>query len=149
MNPIKKSKPFDFVSYDGSLCPRNGTASTAPPGQVEEDYTVGQKHPLTWDEFKLNVMKSVETRENDTIALHNKTPSYFDDNDLDFEDCNLIEVIKFLQRMARDPNTSKLNSTFTEHITNALIKAREEKLRLQTSIPRKVEDGWSPPSKLK
>ena len=57
-----------------------------------------------------------ETRENDNIALHNKTPTLFDENDLDFKDCNLTKVIKFLQSMARDPNTSKLNSTFTEHI---------------------------------
>ena len=83
-------------------------------------------------------MKSVETRENDSIALHNKSPSSFDEDDLDFEDCNLTEVIKFLQIMAGDPHTSKLNSTFTKHVTNDLIKAREEKLRLQTSIPRKL-----------
>ena len=149
MNPIRKTKPCCFVSYDGSLCPRHGTPSTAPPGQVEEDYTVGQKSPLTWDEFKINVMKTVEIRENDSIDLHNKSPSLFDEYDLDFEDCNLNEVIKFLQRMARDPNTSKLNSTFTEHITNALIKAREEKIRLQTSIPRKLEDGRDPTIKIK
>ena len=73
----------------------------------------------------------------------------FDEDDLDFLDCNLTEVIKFLQRMARDPNTSKLNMAFTEHITNALIKAREEKLRLETSIPRKLEDGWHPTIKAK
>ena len=46
--------------------------------------------------------------------------------------------------MARYPSTSTLNMAFTEHITNALIKAREEKLRLETSIPRKLEDGWDP-----
>ena len=78
-----------------------------------------------------------ETRENDNIDLHNKSPTLFDDNDIDFDDCNLSEVIKFLQRMVRDPNTSKLNLTFIEHITNALIKDREEKLKLQNSIPRK------------
>ena len=38
---------------------------------------------------------------------------------------------------------------FTEHVTNALIKAREEKLRLETSIPRKLEDGWDPTIKVK
>ena len=58
---------------------------------------MGQNHPLTWDEFIINVMKSVETREHDRIALHNKSPSSFDDNALDFDDCNLTEVIKFLQ----------------------------------------------------
>ena len=38
---------------------------------------------------------------------------------------------------------------FTKHITNALIKAREEKLKLETSIPRKLEDGWEPIIKMK
>src|SRR3954463_15509255 len=55
----------------------------------------------------------------------------------------------FLQRMAKDPNTSTLNIAFTEHITNALIKAREEKLKLETSIPKKLEDGWDPIVKIK
>ena len=51
--------------------------------------------------------------------------------------------------MAKDPHTSTLNMAFTEHITNALIKAREEKLRLEVSIPRKLEDGWDPTIKIK
>ena len=51
--------------------------------------------------------------------------------------------------MANDPHISSLNIAFTEHITNALIKAREEKLRLQTSIPRKLEDCWDPTIKIK
>ena len=51
--------------------------------------------------------------------------------------------------MAKDPHTSSLNIAFTEHIPNALIKAREEKLRLEVSIPRKLEDGWDPMVKIK
>src|SRR3954449_10619442 len=51
--------------------------------------------------------------------------------------------------MAKEPHTSTLNIAFTEHITNALIKAREEKIKLQTSIPRKLEDGWDPIVKIK
>ena len=54
-----------------------------------------------------------------------------------------------MQRMCRDPSTSTLNMAFIEHITNALIKAREEKLRLETSIPRKLEGGWDPTIKIK
>ena len=38
--------------------------------------------------------------------------------------------------MAKDPNASKLNIAFTKHITNALIEAREERLKLEASIPR-------------
>ena len=40
-------------------------------------------------------------------------------------------------------------SSLTKHITDALIKAREEKLKLETSIPRKLEDGWEPTIKMK
>src|ERR1043165_8100192 len=51
--------------------------------------------------------------------------------------------------MSRDPHTSTLNLAFTEHITNALIKSREEKLRLEASIARNLEDGWDPMIKIK
>ena len=46
-------------------------------------------------------------------------------------------------------HTSSLNTVFTKHITNARIKAREEKLKLEVSIPRKLEDGWDPMVKIK
>src|SRR3954467_8631999 len=69
---------------------------------------------------------------------------------------NLILIIvafpkslSFLQRMAKDPHTSSLNIAFTEHITNAIIKAKEEKLQLEVSIPIKLEDGWDPMVKIK
>src|SRR3954447_3846143 len=60
-----------------------------------------------------------------------------------------LKSSSFLQRMAKDPHTSSLNIAFTEHITNALIKAREEKLKLEVHIPRKLEDGWDPMVKIK
>ncbi|KAK1612055.1 hypothetical protein QYE76_035728 [Lolium multiflorum] len=79
--------------------------------------------------------------DNDPIAV--------DHNGLDFYDCHISEVIKFLQKLARSPNASAINLAFTKHITNALIKAREEKLKLETSIPRKLEDGWEPIIKMR
>ncbi|KAK1678776.1 hypothetical protein QYE76_039624 [Lolium multiflorum] len=79
--------------------------------------------------------------DNDPIAL--------DYNGLDFDDCHISEVIKFLQKLAKSPNASAINLAFTKHITNALIKAREEKLNRETSIPRKLEDGWEPIIKMK
>ena len=46
--------------------------------------------------------------------------------------------------MAKYHNASKLNIGFTKHITNALIEAREERLKLDASIPRKLQNGWEP-----
>src|SRR3954469_24184964 len=76
------------------------------------------------------------------VSLKDSTTTLLDSSDLDFDNCTLTEVIDFLHKMSRDPRTSTLNLAFTEHITNALIKAREEKLKLEASIPRKLEDGW-------
>jgi hypothetical protein len=50
----------------------------------------------------------------------------------------------FLQKLALTPNASSLNIAFTNHITNALMKIREEKLKQKASIPKKLEDGWEP-----
>ena len=76
-------------------------------------------------------------------------PITFDDNDIYFDDCNIFEVIMFLQKLAMSPNASAINMAFTKHITNALMKVREEKLKLETSIPRKLDDGWEPIIKMK
>ena len=63
-------------------------------------------------------------------------PSLFKDDDIDFYNCNLTEVIKFLQKLDKSPDASKLNIAFTKHITDALIQAGEEKFKLETYIPR-------------
>ena len=73
----------------------------------------------------------------------------FDDNDFDFDNCNISEVIMLLQKLAKIPNASGIRMAFTKHITNALMKIREEKLKLEASIPKKLEDGWEPIIKLK
>jgi hypothetical protein len=49
-----------------------------------------------------------------------------------------------LQKLALTPNASSLNVAFTKHITNALVKIRDEKLKQKASIPKKLEDGWEP-----
>ena len=108
--------------------PINGDANTS---------TLGQEGPLNLETTK------------EKMSLDDITTTLINGSELDFDNCTLPEVIKFLQRMAKDPHTSSLNIAFTEHITNALIKAREEKLKLEVSIPRKLEDGWDPMVKIK
>jgi hypothetical protein len=65
-------------------------------------------------------------------------------NDSDVNGCNISEVIFFLQMLALTANASSLNVAFTKHITNALIKIRDEKLQQKASVPKKLEDGWEP-----
>ena len=75
-----------------------------------------------------------------TIQTNNDDPpSLFKYDDIDFDNSNLTEFIKFLQKVAKSPDASKSNVAFTKHINDALIKAREEKLQLENSIPRKLQ----------
>ena len=64
--------------------------------------------------------------------------------DFDINGCNISEVIMFLQKLARSPDASDMHVAFTNHITYALVKIKEEKLKHKASIPRKVEDSWEP-----
>src|SRR3954465_7317099 len=74
----------------------------------------------------------------------NKPPTCDAKFDFDLDGCNISEVIMFLQKLARSPNASDMNVAFTKHITDDLIKIKEEKLKHKASIPRKVEDSWEP-----
>jgi hypothetical protein len=65
-------------------------------------------------------------------------------NNFDVYGCNISEVILFLQKLALSPNASSLNIAFTNHITNDLMKIRDEKLKQKASISKKLEDGWEP-----
>src|ERR1041385_90283 len=111
----------------------------SPIGSINGDVmtsTVEEEIPMTIEATK-------------QVSLKDTTTTLLDSSDLDFDNFTLSDVIRFLHKMSRDPHTSTLNLAFTEHITNALIKAREEKLRIEASIPRKLEDGWDPMIKVK
>ena len=82
-------------------------------------------------------------------TTNDEPPSLFKDDEIDFDNWNLTEVIKVLQKLTKSSDASKLNIAFTKHITDALIKAREEKLKLETSIPRKLQDWWEPTIKMR
>src|SRR3954469_7670917 len=110
----------------------------SPPGPINGDATtstIDEETSMNIEAFK-------------QVSLNYITTSLIDSSDLDFHNCTLPEVIGFLHKMSRGPHTSTLNLAFIEHITNALIKFREEKLRLEASIPRKLEDGWDPMIKI-
>ena len=47
------------------------------------------------------------------------------------------------------PNSYKQNKAFTKHIVDAMMKALEEKLELEVSIPRKLHDEWESTIKVK
>ncbi|KAK1669395.1 hypothetical protein QYE76_057554 [Lolium multiflorum] len=132
----------------------NSSHVAAPPTINGKIIGVGNISTPSAKRTKLpEIAKTAETACDKTAEifsnLGNNDPIVVAHNDLEFDDCHISEVIKFLQKLAKSPNASAINLAFTKHITNALIKAREEKLKLETSIPRKLEDGWEPIIKMK
>ncbi|KAK1604299.1 hypothetical protein QYE76_027972 [Lolium multiflorum] len=132
----------------------NSSHVAAPPTINGNIIGVGNVSTPSAKRTKLpEIAKTAETACDKTAEifsnLGNNDPIAVAHNDLDFDDCHISEVIKFLQKLAKSPNASAINLAFTKHITNALIKAREDKLKLETSIPRKLEDGWEPIIKMK
>ena len=47
---------------------------------------------------------------------------------IDFENCNVMEVISFLEKTSQDPNFSELNMSFIKFSTNTLIKVGKKSL---------------------
>ena len=50
--------------------------------------------------------------------------------------------------MINSPHAYEQNKAFTKHIVDAMMKAFEEKLELEVSIPRKLHDEWEPTIKV-
>jgi hypothetical protein len=94
-----------------------------------------QKKPQTAKTFSTKCAKKFQSMGDDSSISF---------NDFDVDGWNISEVIPFLQKLALSPNASSMNVAFTKHITNALMKIREEKLNQKVYIPKKLEDGWEP-----
>ena len=132
----------------------NATQVAAPPTNTNK--IIGVSNVSTSNAKREKLPETAKTAETacDKAAeifsnIGDDDPIALDYNGLNFDDCHISEVIKFLQKLAKSPNASAINLAFTHHITNALIKAREEKLEREASIPRKLEDGWEPIIKMK
>src|SRR3954466_8666881 len=123
---VEETETISTQCTPGPIGPINGDANTS---------IVEKETPMNIEGFK-------------QVSLDDTTTT-FDSSDIDFDSCTLSEVISLLHKISRDPHTSTLNLAFTEHITNALIKAREENLRIEASIPRKLDDDWDPMIKIK
>src|SRR4051812_14048942 len=151
------AKP-EFIPKEEERVKSLPTYHTVATIQVVEDVQTISTHHTPSPTRPINGDATTSTPEEETsmnieafkqVSLNDITTSLIDGSDLDFDNCTLPEVISFLHKMSRDPHTSTLNLALTEHITNALIKVREEKLRLEASIPMKLEDGWDPMIKIK
>ena len=122
------------------------TTSNADVSHVSKSSTVNWK-VIGVGNVSTSPAKCIKLPKNtETLPVKNSEPirtmldvcPILDHDAFDFDDCNISEVIMFLQKLARSPNASAINMAFTKHITNALMQVREEKLKHEASIPRKL-----------
>ena len=82
-------------------------------------------------------------------TLTSDVPTLLDYKDFNYDSCSLIDCISLLQSMINSPHAYEQNKAFTKHIVDAMMKAFEEKLELEVSIPTKLHDEWEPTIKVK
>jgi hypothetical protein len=126
-----------------SVCTITTTCDTEVPHDSTPPTINGRKFtPVSTPAAKLPRTAVVSDKSAEIFyAMRDSGRITFDHNDFDFDSCNIPEVISFLQKLAKSPNASAINLSFTEHITKILMQAREEKLKREASIPRKLEDS--------
>ena len=73
-------------------------------------------------------------------TLDSDVPTTLDYKDFNYDNLSSIQCISLLQSMINSPNAYEQNKSITIHIVEAIIKAHEEKLELEVSIPRKLHD---------
>jgi hypothetical protein len=101
-------------------------------------------------ENKVLAEKFAKSGHEEIKILSSDAPSIPSDlKDFNYDNCSLIECISLLQSMVSSSHAYEQNKAFTKHIVDALMKAYEDKLNLEISIPRKLHDEWEPTIKVK
>jgi hypothetical protein len=108
---------------------------------TEEESTLHRRSPNCLEGDNLNE-KSDKSGFVEVKTLNSNAPTTLDYKDFIYDSCSLIECISLLQSMINSPNAYEQNKAFTKHIVEAMMKAHEEKLELEVSIPRKLQDEW-------
>ena len=78
------------------------------------------------------------------MTLNSIEPTISDFKEFDYDNCSLESCISLLQSVVNSPHAYSQNKAFTKHIVDALMQSFVEKLNLEVSIPRKLNDEWEP-----
>ena len=82
------------------------------PGHYRKISPIPKKNPKLSVNTETVVDKNAEISFDNMDSFGDNAPVIFNDNDLGFDNCNLTKVIKFLQKLAKTPNASRMNLAF-------------------------------------
>ena len=115
---------------------------------TREESTLVRRRPGN-SEGKNLVEKIDKSGFEEVKTLTSDVPTILDYEDFNYDICSLIDCIYLLQSMINSPDAYEQNKTFNKHIVDAMMKALEEKLELEVSIPIKLHYEWEPTIKVK
>lgn len=107
---------------------------------IGEVTSLAKRHPISSESDK-SCAEIDKSGLGEVQTLGSITSTILHYKDFNYDNCSITECIALLQSMMKSPNAYDQNKAFTKHIVEALIKANEEKLELEVSIPRKLDDG--------
>ena len=93
--------------------------------------------------------KIVKSGIEEVKTLDINEPTILDFKEFNYDNCSLIDCISLLQSVLNFPHAYSQNKAFTKHIVDALMQSYDEKLNLEVSIPRKLNDEWEPTIKIR
>ena len=105
----------------------------------DEESTLGRRRPNISEDENL-VEKIDESGFGEVKTLASDAPTILDYKYFNYDSCYLIDCISLLQSFINSPHAYEQNKAFTKHIVDAMMKALEEKMELEVSIPRKFHD---------
>ena len=82
-------------------------------------------------------------------TLHSIEPIITGFKEFNYANYSLVDCISLLQSVLNSPHAYSQNKAFTKHIVDALMQSYDEKLNLEISIPRNLNDEWEPTIKIR
>ena len=107
-----------------------------------------RRRPKNSESFDLNA-KFGKREIGESSTSNNVEPTISDFKEFDYDNCSLQGCISLLQPVVNSPHAYSQNKAFTKHIVDALMQSYDEKLNLEVSIPRKLNDEWEPTIKIR
>ena len=104
--------------------------------------TLPKRHPNDSEFLDLDA-KIGKSGIEEVKTLHSNEPTILDLKEFNYDNCYLIDFISLLQYVLNSPHAYSQNKAFTKHIVDALMQSYDEKLNLEVSIPRKLNDEWN------
>ena len=109
----------------------------------DDESTLLRRCPENSESLDLDA-KIVKSGIEEIKTLNIDEPTTLDFKELNCDNFSSEGCISLLQSVVNSHHAYSQNKAFTKHIVDALMQSYDEKLNLEVSIPRKLNDEWEP-----